>query len=81
MNDRAQSSFAFDDGVRDTHFSAESGKEDDKFDRVDIIRNQNKRSFLVLNQANNVVQSEFDRVWLLADVFLLLALFAFTTEP
>ena len=75
MDDSAESSLALDDGIRNAHLAAESGEEDDQLDGVDIVGDEDKRGFLVLNQADNVVQAVLDNVGLLADILLLLALF------
>lgn len=74
MDNRAETGLALDDGVRDTHLLAQRRQEDDQLDGVDVVRDQDKRSLLVLNQADDVVQAVLDSVGLLADVFLLLAL-------
>jgi len=74
VDDRAESSLAFNYGVWDTHLAAESWQEDDKLNWVNIVRNEDERSLLVLNQANNVVETVLDSVWLFADILLLLAL-------
>jgi len=74
VDDRSESGLALDDGVWHTHLLAESGKEDNKLDWVDVVGDQDERSLLVLDQANNVVETVLDSVRLLADILLLLAL-------
>ena len=74
VNDRAETSLALDDSVRDTHLAAESGKEDNQLNRVNVVSNQDEGSLLVLDQADNVVETVLDVVGLLADILLLLAL-------
>lgn len=74
MDNGTETSLALDDGKRHTHLTAESGKEDNELDRVDVVGNQNKRSLLVLDKANNVVETVLDVVGLLANVLLLLTL-------
>lgn len=74
VDDRAETGLALDDGVWDTHLAAESWKEDNQLNWVDIIWNEDEGSLLVLNQANNVVETVLDSVWLLGDILLLLAL-------
>ena len=74
MDDGAESGFALDDGIRDAHLAAESGQEDDELNGVDDVGDEYERSLLVLNQADNVVETVLDDVGLLADVLLLLAL-------
>lgn len=74
VDDRAETGLALDNGVRDTHLLAERGKEDDELNGLDIVGDEDERSLLVLNQANNVVETVLDSVGLLADILLLLAL-------
>ena len=74
MDDRSETGLALYDGVRDTHLLAESGKEDNELNGVDIVGNEDERSLLVLNEANNVVETVLDGVGLLGDILLLLAL-------
>lgn len=74
VDNSSETSLALDDGVRDTHLAAESGKEDNQLNGVDVVGDEDKRSLLVLNQANDVVKTVLDIVRLLADVLLLLAL-------
>jgi len=74
VNDRAETGLALDDGVWDTHLAAESWKEDDQLNWVDIVGDEDEGSLLVLDQANNMVETVLDSVWLLGDILLLLAL-------
>lgn len=74
MNDCSETSLALDDGVRNTHLAAESGKEDNQLNGVDVVSNKDERGLLVLNEANNVVETVLDGVGLFGDVLLLLAL-------
>ena len=73
MDDGTETSLALDDGVGDTHLAAERRKEDNEFNGVDIIGDEDKRSLLVLNETNNVVEAILDSVGLLAYVLLLLS--------
>ena len=74
VDDGTETGLALDDGVRDTHLAAESGQEDNQLNGVDVVGDQDKGSLLVLNQADNVVQTVLDVVGLLGDILLLLAL-------
>jgi hypothetical protein len=74
VDDRAESGLPLDDGIRDTHLSAESGDEDDQLNGVNIVGDEDQGSLLVLNQADDVVETVLDGIGLLADIFLLLAL-------
>lgn len=73
VDDGTESGLALDDGVRDTHLAAQSREEDDQFDGVNIVGDENEGSLLVLDQADDVVETVLDGVRLLADVLLLLA--------
>jgi len=74
VNDRAEPGLTLDDGIRDTHLSAKSWEEDNQLNWVNIVGDEDQRSLLVLDQADNVVEAILDCVRLLANVFLLLAL-------
>lgn len=74
MDDRAESGLALDDGIWDTHLTAEGWEEDNQLNWVNIVGNEDQRGLLVLNQANNVVETVLDGVWLLADILLFLSL-------
>lgn len=74
MDNSTETSLALDNGVRDTHLAAESGKEDNQLNGVNVVGDEDKGSLLVLNEANNVVKTVLDVVGLLGDILLLLAL-------
>ena len=74
MNNGTKTSLALDNSIGHTHLLAERGKEDNELDGVDVVGDQDQRGLLVLDQADNVVQTILDSVGLLADVLLLLAL-------
>ena len=74
VDNRSQPGLALDDGVWDTHLPAESRQEDNELDWIDVIGDQDQAGLLVLDQANDVVETVLDGVWLLADILLLLAL-------
>lgn len=74
VDNGTQTSLALDNGVRDTHLAAESGQEDNQLNGVDVVGDQDEGSLLVLDQANNVVETVLDVVRLLGDILLLLAL-------
>lgn len=74
MDDCSQTSLALDNSEGNTHLAAESRQEDDELNGVDIVGDQDQGGLLVLNQANDVVQTVLDGVGLLGDVLLLLAL-------
>lgn len=70
----AETRLALHDGVRNTHLAAESGQEDDQLNGVDIVGDEDQGSLLVLNKADDVVETVLDDVGLLGDILLLLAL-------
>ena len=74
VDDRSETGLALHNGVWDTHLLAESGKEDNELNGVNIVGDEDERSLLVLNEANNVVETVLDGVGLLGDILLLLAL-------
>lgn len=74
MDDSSETGLALHDGVRDTHLSAESGKEDNELDRVNIVGDEDEGGLLGLNEGDNVVETVLDGVGLLGDILLLLAL-------
>jgi hypothetical protein len=74
VDDRTETGLALDNDVGDTHLAAEGGEEDDELDGVDVVGDQDERRLLVLDKADNVVQTELGDVGLLGDILLLLAL-------
>lgn len=74
VDDGTESGLALHNGVGNAHLAAERRQENNELDGVDIVGDQDERSLLVLNQADDVVQTVLDSVGLLADVLLLLAL-------
>lgn len=74
VNDRAKSGLTLDDRVWNTHLLAESWKEDNQLNWINIIWNQDQSSLLVLDETDDVVKTILDSVWLLGDVLLLLSI-------
>jgi len=74
VDDSSETGLALDNSVRDTHLLAERGKEDNELNGLDVVRDEDERSLLVLNQANNVVETVLDSVGLLGDILLLLTI-------
>ena len=60
MNDSAETSFAFDNDIRNTHLAAEGGQEDDKLDGVNIMSDDDEGSFLSLDEGYDVIKTVFD---------------------
>jgi hypothetical protein len=65
VNNGTESGLALYDGVRDTHLAAESGKEDNQLNGVNVVGDEHERRLLVLNEADDVVQTELGGVRLL----------------
>lgn len=74
VDDRTETGLALDNCVWDTHLAAEGWEEDDQLNWVNIVGDEDESSLLVLNQADDVVETVLDGVWLLGDILLLLAL-------
>lgn len=74
VDDRSETGLALDNGVWDTHLLAQRGEEDDELNGVNVVGDQDEGSLLVLNEADNVVETVLDGVGLLGDILLLLAL-------
>lgn len=68
----AQARLALDDGIRHAHLAAESGQENDEFDGIDVVRDQDQAGLFVLHQPHHMIQPVLDRVRLLAHVLLFL---------
>jgi hypothetical protein len=65
VDDRAETSLALHNNVRDTHLAAESGEEDDELDRVDVVRDDDEAGLLGLNESDTVVEAVLDEQRLL----------------
>jgi len=63
VDDGAKACLALDDGVRDAHLAAESRKEDDELDGVDVVCDDDERGFLGLDESDDVVETVFDEKW------------------
>ena len=74
VDNSAEPGLALNNSIRNSHLLAQSGEEDDQLNRVDVVRDEHKRSLLGLDESDHVVQTVLDSVWLLADVLLFLAL-------
>ena len=65
MNDSAETSFAFYNDIRNTHLATEGGKEDDEFDGVNIMSDDDESGLLGLDEGNNMIETIFDEQRLL----------------
>lgn len=74
MDNSAETGLALDNGIGDTHLLAQRGKEDDELNGLNVVGDEDEGSLLVLNQADDVVETVLDGVGLLGDILLLLAL-------
>ena len=60
VHDSAEASLVLHNNVGDTHLTAESRDENDKFNRVNVISDDNEAGLLSLNESNTVVQTVLD---------------------
>lgn len=60
VNHGAQAGLALDNAVGHVHLIAQRRQPDDKLDRVDIVRDANKRRLLRLDELDNVVDAKLD---------------------
>jgi hypothetical protein len=74
VDNGTETGLALHDGVGDTHLAAESGEEDNQLNGVNIVGDEDEGSLLVLNEADDVVETVLDVVGLLGDILLLLAI-------
>ena len=72
VDDRAETSLALDDDIRDAHLATQRREEDDEFDGVDIVCNNDEGSLLGFDKGNNMVETVFDKERLLVLGCLLL---------
>ena len=57
MDDCAETSLTLDNNVGYTHLAAEGREEDDEFDGVNVMSDNDEGSLLGLNEGNDVVQT------------------------
>jgi len=60
VDNGTETGLALHDGVGDTHLAAESGEEDNQLNGVNIVGDEDEGSLLVLNEANDVVETVLD---------------------
>ena len=60
VNDCAETGLGFNNHVRDTHLAAEGREEDDELDGVDVVRDNDERGLLRLDERNAVVEPVLD---------------------
>mmetsp|Transcript_1122 Transcript_1122/g.3575 ORF Transcript_1122/g.3575 Transcript_1122/m.3575 type:complete len:230 (+) Transcript_1122:2885-3574(+) len=61
MHELAQPALAFDDGERHLHLAAERGQPGDELDWVDVVRNDDERRLLLLDERRDVVDPIAER--------------------
>jgi hypothetical protein len=74
VNDGSEPSLTLHNGIRHTKLAAQSGQEHNQLNRVNIVGNQDQGRLLVLNEADNVVETVLDSIGFLANILLLLAI-------
>ena len=55
-----ETGLALDDDIGDTHLAAESRDEDDEFDGIDIMGDEDESDLLGLDEGNDVVEAIFN---------------------
>ena len=65
MDDSTETSLTLDDDVGNTHLAAECRQENNEFDGVDIMSNDDKRRLLGLDKGDGVVETVLDKQRLL----------------
>ena len=66
MDDGTETGLGLDNDVRDTHLAAEGWQEDDEFNGVNVVGDDDQSGFLGFNEGNTVVETVFDEKGLLA---------------
>jgi len=74
VHNGTQSGLALNYSIGNAHLAAQSGKEHNQLDRVNIIGDQDQGCLFVLNEADNMVEAVFNSIWLLTNIFFLLAI-------
>lgn len=74
VDDTAETSLALHNHIRNTHLTAESREENDEFNGVDIVGDDDKRRLLRLNEGNDVVETVLSEERLFGRVRLVLRL-------
>jgi len=74
VNDSSHTGLVLNDDVGDTHLSTEGWNENDEFDGVDIVSNDDEVGFLILDEGNAVVETHLDEERLLSVFLWLLAI-------
>ena len=70
MHNSSETSFTLDDDVGNAHLAAQGGEEDDELDGVDVVRNDDERSFLGFDEGDDVVEAVFDEEGFLGFLFI-----------
>jgi hypothetical protein len=65
VDHRAKAGLALHDDIRNTHLPAKRGEEDNKLNRVNVVRNHDERGLLRFDKGNTVVQAVLDEKRLL----------------
>jgi len=61
MDHSTKASLALDDDIGNTHLAAKGRKENNEFDGINIMGDDNKGGFLCLDQSNDMVETIFDK--------------------
>jgi len=61
MDHSTKASLALDDNIGNAHLAAKGRKENNEFNGINIVGNDNKRGFLGLDQSDDMVETIFDK--------------------
>jgi len=64
VDELAEACFSLDESIGNTLLAAESGQEDEKLNRINIMSHDNKLSFAWFNELGYVVETELEDDWL-----------------
>jgi len=65
VDDGTKTGFTLDNNVGDTHLATEGRQENDEFDRVNIMSDDDEVGLLGLDKSDNMVETKLDKQWLL----------------
>ena len=60
MHDGSETRFTLHDDVGDAHLTAQGGEENDKFNGVDVVRDDDQRGFFGFDEGDDVVEAVLD---------------------
>ena len=73
MHDGSEACFTLHDDVGDAHLAAEGGEEDDKFNGVDVVRDDDQRGFFGFDEGDDVVEAVLDEEGFLGVLLIIMS--------